>query len=388
MRRTSLIAAGVVVLVVVLLGVAQLVLPGIAASSIRDRLSRSGKVLDVQVSAFPAIELLWHQADRVVVRMSELPLDRQRAVARRRPGRRRRLARRVGGRAQHRTADAPRRRASQARQSAHGHGHRDRDRPSILAAAARLRSADRFFGRLDHASGHGDPPRRDRDRRRDCAAAERRADRRPRRGVRRAWRRSPCSPTRRSRWRGSRRLPPPGASRSPRRHRSGSTALRAQAVPERHVDDRVRRIGARCRPRASRATVQPRTLTNVLALACKSRDTFGWHGGDAQRHAAYPARRRGGRGSGIADPARRRPGRRARRARAGLDTLDRSAGWPDAPASRPEAVRAPRRRMGGAGRSPARAACAGRFGALEPMGSRLGARPRPRRPHRARPLIR
>src|ERR1700693_87721 len=70
MRRTSLIAAGVVVLVVVLLGVAQLVLPGIAASSIRDRLSRSGKVLDVQVSAFPAIELLWHQADRVVVRMA------------------------------------------------------------------------------------------------------------------------------------------------------------------------------------------------------------------------------------------------------------------------------------------------------------------------------
>ena len=70
MRRTSLIAAGVVVLVVVLLGVAQLVLPGIAASSIRDRLSRSGKVLDVQVSAFPAVELLWHQADRVVVRMT------------------------------------------------------------------------------------------------------------------------------------------------------------------------------------------------------------------------------------------------------------------------------------------------------------------------------
>ena len=70
MRRTSLIAAGVVVLAVVLLGVAQLVLPGIAASSIRDRLSRSGKVLDVQVSAFPAIELLWHQADHVVVRMA------------------------------------------------------------------------------------------------------------------------------------------------------------------------------------------------------------------------------------------------------------------------------------------------------------------------------
>jgi hypothetical protein len=52
------------------LGVAQLVLPGIAAQRIRDRLGRSGQVLEVRVSAFPAIELLWHRADSVVVRMS------------------------------------------------------------------------------------------------------------------------------------------------------------------------------------------------------------------------------------------------------------------------------------------------------------------------------
>jgi hypothetical protein len=50
--------------------VAQLVLPGIAAQRLRDRLSRSGRVLEVKVEAFPAIELLWHQADRVVVRMA------------------------------------------------------------------------------------------------------------------------------------------------------------------------------------------------------------------------------------------------------------------------------------------------------------------------------
>lgn len=49
---------------------AQLALPGIAAQQLRDRLSRSGRVLDVKVEAFPAIELLWHQADRVVVRMA------------------------------------------------------------------------------------------------------------------------------------------------------------------------------------------------------------------------------------------------------------------------------------------------------------------------------
>ncbi|HEY3944927.1 MAG TPA: hypothetical protein VGL78_06860, partial [Solirubrobacteraceae bacterium] len=50
--------------------VAQVVLPGLAAQRLRDRLSRSGRVLEVKVEAFPAIELLWHQADRVVVRMA------------------------------------------------------------------------------------------------------------------------------------------------------------------------------------------------------------------------------------------------------------------------------------------------------------------------------
>ncbi len=67
MRRTAALLTVAVVLVP--LSVAQLVLPGIAARSLRDRLSRSGRVLEVRVDAFPAIELLWHQADRVVIRM-------------------------------------------------------------------------------------------------------------------------------------------------------------------------------------------------------------------------------------------------------------------------------------------------------------------------------
>jgi hypothetical protein len=67
MRRLAALA--LVLLVVILLAVAQLVLPGIAARSIRDRLAHSGQVLAVQVSAFPAIELLWHHADSVVVRL-------------------------------------------------------------------------------------------------------------------------------------------------------------------------------------------------------------------------------------------------------------------------------------------------------------------------------
>jgi hypothetical protein len=64
-----LIALGLVALVVVVLVVAQLVLPGIAAQRLRDQLSRSGQVLSVQVDAFPAIELLWLHADKVVIRL-------------------------------------------------------------------------------------------------------------------------------------------------------------------------------------------------------------------------------------------------------------------------------------------------------------------------------
>jgi hypothetical protein len=67
-RRIAAFGAGIVVVLVLVVG--QLILPGIAARMLRDRLARSGKVISVQVSAFPAIELLWHDADRVSVRMA------------------------------------------------------------------------------------------------------------------------------------------------------------------------------------------------------------------------------------------------------------------------------------------------------------------------------
>jgi hypothetical protein len=67
MRRIiAIVTAGVVLLVLV---GAQLLLPGIAANRLRDRLSRSGDVISVEVHAFPGITLLWNHADRVVVRM-------------------------------------------------------------------------------------------------------------------------------------------------------------------------------------------------------------------------------------------------------------------------------------------------------------------------------
>lgn len=67
MRRLIVLASALLALV--LLALAQLVLPGIAEQQLRERLARSGTVLHVEVHAFPAVELLWHQADRVVIRM-------------------------------------------------------------------------------------------------------------------------------------------------------------------------------------------------------------------------------------------------------------------------------------------------------------------------------
>lgn len=68
MRRLT---AGLSVLaaVVVILAIAQVALPGLAATRLRERLARSGQVLSVTVAAFPAIELLWSTADRVTVRL-------------------------------------------------------------------------------------------------------------------------------------------------------------------------------------------------------------------------------------------------------------------------------------------------------------------------------
>ncbi len=67
MRRIVVLAVvGVVLLILV---VAQLVLPGVAAQELRNNLEQSGTVLEVKVSSFPAIKLLWHRADSVVVRM-------------------------------------------------------------------------------------------------------------------------------------------------------------------------------------------------------------------------------------------------------------------------------------------------------------------------------
>jgi hypothetical protein len=71
MRMRWLLALGTTVIVILLLElIAQLTLPGIAADHIRSQLQKSGRVLDVEVSAFPALELLFHNADSVTVKMA------------------------------------------------------------------------------------------------------------------------------------------------------------------------------------------------------------------------------------------------------------------------------------------------------------------------------
>ncbi len=74
-RRLVRIGLAIVGVLLVLLIVAQLLLPGIAADRIRSRVGRYGKVDGVHVSAWPAIELLWGDADSASVRAHDLTLS-------------------------------------------------------------------------------------------------------------------------------------------------------------------------------------------------------------------------------------------------------------------------------------------------------------------------
>lgn len=66
----ALVAAALLVLVL-----AQVFGPGIAADRISSRVGRYGKVVSVHVRAWPAVELLWGSADSVSVRAKSLSLS-------------------------------------------------------------------------------------------------------------------------------------------------------------------------------------------------------------------------------------------------------------------------------------------------------------------------
>jgi hypothetical protein len=70
--RIAAVLAGAIALFLVL---AQLFLPGIAASRISSRVGKYGTVESVSVSAWPAIKLLWGHADSVTVRAGRLTIS-------------------------------------------------------------------------------------------------------------------------------------------------------------------------------------------------------------------------------------------------------------------------------------------------------------------------
>jgi hypothetical protein len=66
------VALVLAVLVLVLLALAQVLLPRVAANRVRARVAPYGQVRSVHVSAFPAVELLWGRADSVSVSAAKL----------------------------------------------------------------------------------------------------------------------------------------------------------------------------------------------------------------------------------------------------------------------------------------------------------------------------
>ncbi len=67
--------------VVVVLGLAQLLLPVVAAQRVRSQLGRYGDVESASVSAFPAIELLWGHAQSATARVGTLTMTPAQASA-------------------------------------------------------------------------------------------------------------------------------------------------------------------------------------------------------------------------------------------------------------------------------------------------------------------
>jgi DUF2993 family protein len=72
---------GSVAALILVLVLAQLILPRLAVSRISSRVDRYGKVLSVSVSAWPAVELLWGHVGSVHVRAKSLALSSAQAAS-------------------------------------------------------------------------------------------------------------------------------------------------------------------------------------------------------------------------------------------------------------------------------------------------------------------
>jgi LmeA-like phospholipid-binding len=80
-RRAAKIAGGAVAAIVVVLVLAQLLLPGIAARMVRKKVERYGTVESVKVEAWPAVKLVWGEADEVQVKAGRLQLSKGQALS-------------------------------------------------------------------------------------------------------------------------------------------------------------------------------------------------------------------------------------------------------------------------------------------------------------------
>jgi hypothetical protein len=81
MSRAARIAVGSLGGLLLVLVLAQLLLPRLAVSRITSRVGRYGKVLSVSVSAWPAVELLWGHVGSVRVRARDLTLSSAQAAS-------------------------------------------------------------------------------------------------------------------------------------------------------------------------------------------------------------------------------------------------------------------------------------------------------------------
>jgi len=75
------IAAGLAGATVLVLALAQVVLPRLAASRVSSRVGRYGTVQSVSVSAWPAVELLWGHVDSIHVKAKSLALSPAQAAS-------------------------------------------------------------------------------------------------------------------------------------------------------------------------------------------------------------------------------------------------------------------------------------------------------------------
>ena len=76
-RARRVLLAGAVALVALLVA-AQILLPRIAESEVRSALGDEATGVHVQIDAMPAVELLWHHADRVAITIDRLTPNRSR----------------------------------------------------------------------------------------------------------------------------------------------------------------------------------------------------------------------------------------------------------------------------------------------------------------------